>query len=99
MSFRGQASWAKMMSPGDKLTAPACHPTKKVNKADEPTYPSINIDTHSNILEIAFLLWTGHNYNIGHHLILSSISNLYSQHLQHITHTTIARKINPGNTK
>ncbi len=33
-SFRGQASWAKMTSPGGKLTAPACHPTKKVNKAE-----------------------------------------------------------------
>jgi hypothetical protein len=28
-SFRGQASWAKMMSPGGKLTALACHPTTK----------------------------------------------------------------------
>ncbi len=25
----GQASWSKMMSPGGKLTAPACHPSKK----------------------------------------------------------------------
>jgi len=33
-SFRGQASWAKMTSPGGKLAAPACHPTKKVNKAE-----------------------------------------------------------------
>jgi len=29
MSFRGQAGRAKMMSPGAKLTALACHPTKK----------------------------------------------------------------------
>ncbi len=29
-----QASWAKMMSLGEKLTAPACHPTKFVNKAE-----------------------------------------------------------------
>jgi len=36
-SFRGQAIWAKMTSPGDKLTALACHPTKKVNKAKELT--------------------------------------------------------------
>jgi len=27
-SFRGQSSWAKMTSAGDRLTAPACHPTK-----------------------------------------------------------------------
>jgi hypothetical protein len=99
MSFRGQASWAKMMSPRGKLTAPACHPTKKVNKADEPTYHSINIDTHSNILEVTVSLWTGHIYNIVHHLILSSISNRYSKHPQHITHNTIARKVNPGNTR
>jgi hypothetical protein len=29
------ASWAKMMSPWDKLTALTCHPTKRVNKAEE----------------------------------------------------------------
>jgi hypothetical protein len=29
-SFRGQASWDKMMSPGGKLTALACCMTKKV---------------------------------------------------------------------
>jgi hypothetical protein len=34
MSSRGQASWAKMTSPGGKLTALACHPTKNVNKAE-----------------------------------------------------------------
>jgi len=40
--LRGQDSWAKMMSPGGKLTAQACHPTKKVNKAVELTYLSSN---------------------------------------------------------
>jgi hypothetical protein len=39
-SFRGQASWEKVTSPGGKLTALACHPTKKVNKAEELTYYS-----------------------------------------------------------
>jgi hypothetical protein len=33
-SFSGQAGWAKMTSPGVKLTAPGCHLTKKVNKAE-----------------------------------------------------------------
>ncbi len=33
-SFRGQASWERMMSTGGKLTALACHPTKEVNKAE-----------------------------------------------------------------
>jgi hypothetical protein len=33
MSLKGQASWAKMTSLRMKLTAPACHPTKFVNKA------------------------------------------------------------------
>jgi hypothetical protein len=42
-SFRGLASWAKMTSLGGKLTAPACHPTKKVKKAVELTYLSTNI--------------------------------------------------------
>jgi hypothetical protein len=43
MSYRGQASSAQMMSLGGKLTALACHPTKRVNKAEELTYLSINI--------------------------------------------------------
>jgi hypothetical protein len=58
MSFRGQASWTKMTSPGGKLTALAYHQTKKcggkltaltyhqtkkVNKAEELTYLSTNI--------------------------------------------------------
>jgi hypothetical protein len=43
MSFRGQASLAKMMSLGGKLTALACHSTKRVNKAEELTYLSTNI--------------------------------------------------------
>jgi hypothetical protein len=43
MSFRGQASWAKMTSRGGKLAALACHPTKKVNKAEKRTHLSTNI--------------------------------------------------------
>jgi hypothetical protein len=43
MSFRGQASSAQMTPLGGKLTALACHPTKKVNKAEELTYLSANI--------------------------------------------------------
>jgi len=31
-----------MMSPGFKLTALACHPNKKVNKAEDLTYFSTN---------------------------------------------------------
>ncbi len=38
----GQASWAKVMLPGGKLTALVCHPTEKVNKAEELTYLSTN---------------------------------------------------------
>jgi hypothetical protein len=33
MSVRGQASWARMTSPGGKLIALVCHSTKRVNKA------------------------------------------------------------------
>jgi hypothetical protein len=40
--FRGQASWAKMTSPGGKLIVLACHTNKKVNKAEELTYLSAN---------------------------------------------------------
>jgi hypothetical protein len=39
----GQASWANIMSPGDKVTAIARHPTKKINKAEDLTYLSTNI--------------------------------------------------------
>jgi hypothetical protein len=45
-SFRGQASWVKMTSPEGKLTALACHLTKKVNKAEELTYLSTNTETY-----------------------------------------------------
>ncbi len=34
MSLRRQDIWAKMTSLRGKLTAPACHPTKFVNKAE-----------------------------------------------------------------
>ena len=34
MSLRGQASSAKMISLGGKLTAPVCHLTKRVNNAE-----------------------------------------------------------------
>jgi len=42
-SFWGQPRWAKMISPGGKLTALAYHPTKKADKAEELTYLTINI--------------------------------------------------------
>jgi len=42
-----------MMSPVDKVAVLVCHPTKKVNKAEEPTSLSTNIvlakDKHSTI--------------------------------------------------
>jgi hypothetical protein len=41
--FRQQDSWAKMTSPGGKLTSLGCHQTKNVNKAEELIYLSINI--------------------------------------------------------
>jgi len=43
MSFGGQDGRTKMTSPGGKLTALSCHLTKKVNKAEELTYPSIQL--------------------------------------------------------
>jgi hypothetical protein len=42
-SFMGQASWAKMVLPGDKLIAVACHLTKRVNIAEELTYHSTHV--------------------------------------------------------
>jgi hypothetical protein len=43
VSFRGQVRWAKMTAPRGKLTALACHPTKKINKVKELTYLYGNI--------------------------------------------------------
>jgi hypothetical protein len=48
-SFRGQASWAKMTSPRDKLTALACHLTQNVNKDEEVTYLFTNIGAFKNV--------------------------------------------------
>ncbi len=42
-SIRGQASWAKIASPGGQLKALAYHLTKKLNKAEELTYLPANI--------------------------------------------------------
>jgi hypothetical protein len=42
MLFRGQASWAKMTSPGVKLKVLACQMTLKINKAEQLTYLSTN---------------------------------------------------------
>jgi hypothetical protein len=50
--FRGQASWAKMMSVGGKLTTVACHLTKKVNKAEEITY----LSSTNNVLRLVSTL-------------------------------------------
>ncbi len=71
----GLASWAKMTSLGGKLKASVCHPTKKVNKAEELTHLSANIgglppctkmlsrDKHSSLScveeEESFLALTG----------------------------------------
>jgi hypothetical protein len=53
----GQASWAEITSPRGKLTKPACPTTKKVNKAEELTYLSINIgDTYTLILNLDQIL-------------------------------------------
>jgi hypothetical protein len=44
-SFRGAGWLGIKTSPRGKLTALACHQTKKVNKAEELTYLSTNIGT------------------------------------------------------
>jgi hypothetical protein len=51
MLFRGWASLlGQKKSPGGKLTALACHPTNRVNKAEELTYISINYDLHIGVI-------------------------------------------------
>jgi len=39
-----------MASPGGKLTALACHPTKKVNKEEELAYLSTKVGTDQQLL-------------------------------------------------
>jgi hypothetical protein len=48
MSFRNQASSAKMTPFGGKLTALVCHQTKKVNNAEELTYLSLQALVYLN---------------------------------------------------
>jgi hypothetical protein len=43
MSFRGQASWAKMTSLWGQANSTGMPPDQKVNKAEELTYLSANI--------------------------------------------------------
>ncbi len=49
MSFGGQASWAKMTSPGGQADSTGILFDQKVNKAEQLTYISTNIVCrHSN---------------------------------------------------
>jgi hypothetical protein len=43
MSFRGQASWAKIMAPAGKLTGLAFYATKIVYKTEDLAYLSTNV--------------------------------------------------------
>jgi hypothetical protein len=49
-SFNGIGSLAKMTSLGGKLTALACHLTKRINKAEELTYLSTNIGKYKKVI-------------------------------------------------
>ncbi len=42
-SFSGQVSWTKMTSSKGELAALACHPTKKVNKAEHLTVENLMV--------------------------------------------------------
>jgi hypothetical protein len=53
--LRGKASSAIMMSLGVKLTALVCHLTKRVNKAEELTYFSTNIDAYAVSLSLKLM--------------------------------------------
>jgi len=50
--LRGQARWAKMTSLWGKLTVPACHLTKFVNKAEYQTFLPTNIGIKDQVLGI-----------------------------------------------
>jgi len=54
----GLANWAKMTSPRGKLTALMCHPTIKINKAEQLTYLSTNsVQTLVENIRIALKAW------------------------------------------
>jgi hypothetical protein len=73
MTFRGEASWAKMASLGEKLTPLACHTTKKVNKLRQLTYTSTNID----IVDLIFyILSRGHIFSHVRPFSERAVSNL-----------------------
>jgi hypothetical protein len=57
MSHRGQTSWAIMMSLRGKLIAPACHPTKFVNKAEEQTFLTTDIGHNEHDIAISWWVW------------------------------------------
>jgi len=78
-SFIGQVRWAKMTSPGGKLTALACHLTKKVNKPKEQTYLPTNIEKSSKLtlkflFRIYFLLKRG---VIGYEKIIGTLLKIW----------------------
>jgi hypothetical protein len=50
--LRGQARWVKMMSLWGKLTVPACHLTKFVNKAEYQTFLPTNIGINDHVPSI-----------------------------------------------
>jgi len=57
-SFCGKASWAKMTSPGVKVTALVRHLTKRVNKAEKLFHLSTNIGNHyMAILRVELNMW------------------------------------------
>jgi hypothetical protein len=54
-SFRGQASWAKMVPPKVKVTAQAYHPTKNFNTAEKVINPSLSSGHARNFKKTIFL--------------------------------------------
>jgi len=57
-SFKGQTSWAKMVSAGGKPTAPSMLCDRKVNKAEKLTNLSRSIQHFTNLV-IKFRLYMG----------------------------------------
>jgi hypothetical protein len=76
MSFRGPASSTKMKSLGGKLTALVCHLPldQRLNKAEELTYLSTNIDAYAVSLSLK-LMFSAESFKIlllfGYSLVLN----------------------------
>jgi hypothetical protein len=107
MSLGEQASWAKMTSPGGKVTALACHLTNKVSKAEELTCLSTNIGFFcSNISDQVSISPTFNEQLLREKSLCQKITSRNCKHIKALQKTLIQKvarkilvKLTPGRKK